>query len=162
MSPLRALALATAALVAAAPTPVAPAGPTAAPTHRAPSAGADGDAPAAPRSAIRTAARYEWNNARAGVPPAGLHCAHTTGATACFVEDGDVWWVRDTATDGASAVADWVTLGDDMSVERAGACVNSLGRGSWGSCDKNYPDDAHVVWQACVYDRSADRWVRCD
>lgn len=131
---------------------------------------------AAADSTITSINPYEWNTATAsGAPPAGLPCAVTTGARACFEKSGDRWWVLDTSSDGHSATASWTNwLGDyqnGYTVDyREGSCVNKLGSGRWGVCNKDYYEDTTphaygigslLAWQACVYDASAGTWHGC-
>lgn len=115
---------------------------------------------AAPASAIT----WEHDTATAGTPPSTKTCVSTSGAQACFHADGDVWWVNDTASNGYAAEARWYdlrgeTFTDDgtilFAVHRNGACVNGLGEGEWGKCDKDYDemmDD--LLWKACNVDSS--------
>ncbi len=112
-------------------------------------------------TASAAAVAVEFNRAVAsGPPPQTLACASTTGALACYQQDGDRWWVQDTASDGASAEAFWENRrnGD---LYRHGICRNSLGNGTWGVCNKNYYEDSTIFWTACVYDGSAGTYVGC-
>ncbi len=106
------------------------------------------------------AAVHEVNQAVAGSPPSGLPCVAMPGANACYQAYGDRWWVKDTASDGASAEAFWENRrnGD---LYRHGVCRNSLGNGTWGVCNKNYYEDSTIFWTACVYDGSAGTYVGC-
>lgn len=108
-----------------------------------------------------SAAEYELDIAKAGTPPSsGLNCRSITGARVCFEHYGDKWWVRDTASDGASAVVLWDNYRNG-SLYRQGECQNRLGSGNWGVCNKNYYEDSTLVWTVCVYDVSEGRLVRC-
>jgi hypothetical protein len=111
-------------------------------------------------SAAMAAPAYELNTAVAGTPPSGLSCVSATGVTICYEKDGDIWWVKDTKADSASAVADWLNYrnGD---LYRQGGCRNALGSGKWGYCNKNYYETSRLVARACVIDYSADYVVGC-
>ncbi|WP_051366338.1 hypothetical protein [Hamadaea tsunoensis] len=117
-------------------------------------------APAAASAAVTPEKDY----AVAGSPPAGLPCHTIAGATACYELSGDKWWVRDNENDGASAVADWLNY-QNGNLYRSGQCINALGHGKWGVCNKNYYESSRVVARTCVVDYSAggadcsDAWV---
>jgi hypothetical protein len=42
------------------------------------------------------------------------------------------------------------------SLYRSGMCVNSLGNGKWGQCNKNYYGNSVLNGFPCVWDRSED------
>jgi hypothetical protein len=120
------------------------------------------------------AATYEWNTATAGSPPSGMRCVSMTGAEACFEKNGDRWWVRDTASDSHSATASWendLFDGIQWRLYRQGSCVNKLGYGRWGACNKDYYESgstnelggkgSQLDWQACVYDSADGSWHGC-
>lgn len=115
------------------------------------------------------AASYEWNTASAGSPPSGMTCVSMTGAKACFEKYGDKWWVEDTSADGHSATAswqNWLNTSDRYYEYRTGSCVNKLGAGHWGVCNKDYYEDTSsrrslMKWQACVYDSADGTWHGC-
>jgi hypothetical protein len=120
------------------------------------------------------AAAYEWDTATAGSPPGGMTCVSMTGAEACFQKHDDRWWVRDTASDGHSATASWendVFDGIQWRMYRQGSCVNKLGYGQWGVCNKDYYESgstndlggkgSQLTWQACVYDSAGGTWHGC-
>ncbi|NUT18380.1 MAG: hypothetical protein HOV77_04285 [Hamadaea sp.] len=84
-----------------------------------------------------------------------IYCWSIAGAKACYEYDGDKWWVQDTASDGMSAVADWrnyLTANGDL--YRQGKCINSLGYGDWGVCNKNYYETSKLIMRVCVIDYS--------
>jgi hypothetical protein len=119
------------------------------------------------------ASAYEWDTAVTGTPPTfGSHaCVSMTGAKACFEKNGDKWWVLDTASDGHSATASWYNmLGPDVVTYRQGSCVNKLGKGQWGVCNKDYYEfdtanpygtGSYLYWEACVYDSADGSWHGC-
>ncbi|GIF10877.1 hypothetical protein Ate01nite_09090 [Actinoplanes teichomyceticus] len=76
------------------------------------------------------------------------------GATVYFVDNGDTWYVKDTAADGRSAVVLWENY---INFERAriGTCANKLGNGTWGKCAKDYAESSGIRAMACTYDFSA-------
>ncbi|GLW34281.1 hypothetical protein [Actinoplanes regularis] len=102
----------------------------------------------------------EWNTAVEGTPPSsGLNCVSTTGATACLEAYGDILWVKDTAADSASAVADWDNyVGGTLT--RWGYCRNSPGSGKWAYCNKNFTEGSELRLRAAVYDGSEGTWIR--
>jgi hypothetical protein len=69
------------------------------------------------------------------------------GAYACFKPYGDVLFIKDTRADGHAAVAEWGIVGN-----RWGSCVNTLGSGSWGKCNKNFPEGKFLDLSAARYD----------
>ncbi|EID52706.1 hypothetical protein [Saccharomonospora xinjiangensis] len=123
-------------------------------------ASAGQESPAAGEDRVSVNA-YELDLAVAGTPPSsGLVCKSVTGAYACFEHYGDKWWVKDTATDGASAVVIWDNYRNG-SLYRQGECQNRLGSGQWGVCNKNYYEDSTLDWVVCVFDVSEGRLIRC-
>jgi len=78
----------------------------------------------------------EVNQAAAVSGPSGDYVCVTpsTGVTVCFRPLGDDFFVKDTKADGYSAVAAWQMNGWEP---RTGSCVNSLGAGKWGWCNKD-------------------------
>jgi hypothetical protein len=123
-----------------------------------------------------SASAYEWDTAvAAGSPPSfsSSDCVSMTGVKACFEKHGDKWWVEDTKSDGHSATASWYNLlGVDIVTYRSGSCVNKLGTGKWGVCNKDYyemttpnPIDSrggsYLDWEACIYDSAAGTWHGC-
>lgn len=105
----------------------------------------------------------EWNVAVAGSLPSSVNtstdCVSITGSTVCYEAYGDRWWVKDTAADSASAVADWENIVSTTTDIRNGQCVNSLGNGKWGYCNKNYVENSILFVEAKVYDASEDEWL---
>ncbi|WP_051366337.1 hypothetical protein [Hamadaea tsunoensis] len=91
---------------------------------------------------------------------AAVYCYAITGAKVCYELAGDKWWVQDTANDSASAVADWRNyIGGTL--YRQGKCINSLGHGKWGLCNKNYYETSGLTVRACVIDYSAGDYTVC-
>lgn len=119
---------------------------------------------AAATAAAKPTVTYEWNTAVWGDPPSGLSCSVITGAAACYQRYGDKIWVKDTAKDGWSAVGAWrdyYNTGSQDVLHREGACVNKLGYGQWGVCDKNFPEGTDLLLKACRYDSHAGTWHGC-
>ncbi|MFC6019837.1 hypothetical protein ACFP2T_26985 [Plantactinospora solaniradicis] len=81
-------------------------------------------------------------------PTDGYECVEGTGVIACFRAYGDVFYVKDTKADGYSAVAEWHMLGF---ATRTGSCVNKLGEGEWGICNKNLTEGRELVLTAARY-----------
>ncbi|WP_019854254.1 hypothetical protein [Actinopolyspora mortivallis] len=108
--------------------------------------------------ATQAAPDYEWNKASPGTPPSGIPCSEPIpGAIACFEPYGDKYWVKDTVADGHSAAADWDNYRNG-NWYRQGGCVNSLGKGNWGVCNKNHYEDSTVVFRTAVYDAGTGTW----
>ncbi|GAB3799810.1 hypothetical protein GCM10027605_14140 [Micromonospora zhanjiangensis] len=94
----------------------------------------------------------ETNKAVSSGAPSGHYyeCRSVAGATACFMPYGDKFYVRDDSADGHSAAANWTFDGPDG--YRTGACVNQLGNGHWGVCNKDFAEGYSIrVWPA-VYE----------
>ncbi|GAB2964725.1 hypothetical protein [Saccharothrix stipae] len=96
-------------------------------------------------------ATYEVDYVVAGTPGAGATCfGGSNGAQVCYNPTGDRIWVHDTASDGASAVAQWQNyLDGDNTIHRHGECRNSLGAGSQGACNKNFQEGTRLYIRAC-------------
>ena len=115
-----------------------------------------------PASAVSRAvavgpSEYEVDQAVAGTPPSQLPCASAiVGAAACFDKAGDKIWVKDTAADGASAVFKWSALRNGA-LYRYGMCINSLGNGRWGVCNKNFVEGAAIKGYVCIWDRDVEQ-----
>jgi hypothetical protein len=121
------------------------------------------------------AASYEWDTATASSQPSGLSCEVMTGAEACYEANGDIFWVKDTKADGHSATASWYNHlwnGSQWVLYREGSCVNKLGAGHWGTCNKDfyessstnpygYTHGSELEWYACVYDSADGTWHGC-
>lgn len=107
-----------------------------------------------------SAATWERDVARAGTAPSTKTCVSTTGANACWHADGDVWWVKDTSGNGYAAEARWYEYttsdGTNYYLHRNGACVNGLGTGHWGACNKDYQESGMLLWKACNVSSSGD------
>lgn len=86
-------------------------------------------------------------------PTVPYSCNYWYGADVCFKADGDLIYVFDPTVDGKSAVAHW----HYGSYARWGSCVNKLGGGKWGICNKNFAEGTTVYFQSAVYDNG--NWV---
>ncbi|GLI00986.1 hypothetical protein [Phytohabitans aurantiacus] len=78
------------------------------------------------------------------------HCTSTGGATACFMPYGEKFFVKDTNADGHSAAASWLFDGPDG--YRLGTCVHQHGNGTWGICNKSFPEGWLINFRAAVYE----------
>lgn len=78
------------------------------------------------------------------------HCGSVSGATACFMPHGELFFVKDTRADGHSAAADWLFDGPDG--YRSGSCVNQHGNGSWAVCNKSFPEGWGIDFRPTVYE----------
>ncbi|MFF9771884.1 hypothetical protein ACF1GT_35840 [Streptomyces sp. NPDC014636] len=120
---------------------------------------------------------YEWDTAVSGSKPP-QDCLDgvvaMTGAKACFERYGDVLWVEDTAADGHSATNSWSNYLFDSSgnghLYRQGSCVNKLGAGHWGYCNKDFYENStptpygtgsEIDYAGCVYDSEDGTWHGC-
>jgi hypothetical protein len=108
----------------------------------------------APTATFATASDYwgdEVNYTAVSSGPPGTEgtdyfCNSITGAKVCFAPKGDYLYVRDISADTYAAVAEW-TIG-----QRNGVCVNNLGSGTWGRCDKDFAEgNAYVTFRAARY-----------
>jgi hypothetical protein len=117
------------------------------------------------------AAERELDYAVRGTLPPGeeLTCRATSEPATievCYEKNGDRWWVLDLEADGNSALVYWFNYrGGGATPYREGFCVNSLGKGVWGRCDKNYYEDSELEAYPCVWDRSSggiDDEARCN
>ncbi|NYI03809.1 hypothetical protein [Allostreptomyces psammosilenae] len=86
----------------------------------------------------------------------GVLCAQITGATVCFESSGDDFHVYDSATDGASARANWYVDYDRETPH----CTNSNGSGTWHECTYDMREGATVCFRPEVYDASEGRLIR--
>ncbi|MEV4755583.1 hypothetical protein AB0J86_10800 [Micromonospora sp. NPDC049559] len=96
-------------------------------------------------------------------PVGTYYCTYTsyTGARVCFQPYGDLVYVKDTNADGYAAVGEWI--GDGFS--RTGSCVNKLGNGNWGVCNKDFPENQGLYITGARYssgnpvDSGGSTWV---
>jgi hypothetical protein len=124
-----------------------------------------------------SAASEHQNGTRTSAPSNPTYCANEdiTGnaARACWVADGDVWYVQDTKADDHSASVLWEDWACNDSgsfpcndLRREGICRNTLGSGTWAKCDKDYPEADAVAFKAAqtegwtVLD-ATPLWVSC-
>lgn len=85
--------------------------------------------------------------ATAGTPTNTNYCVSVSGADACFQPYGDLIWVRDTASDGHPAYADWendLWSGSAWIAAYASTCESTLGAGRWGYCDEEFFEDSQA------------------
>jgi hypothetical protein len=107
------------------------------------------------------AADRELDFAVRGTLPSGelLTCRATSEPATvevCYEKNGDRWWVLDLESDGASALVFWFNYrGSGANPYREGFCVNSLGEGVWGQCDKNYYENSGLEGYPCIWDRGS-------
>jgi hypothetical protein len=95
--------------------------------------------------------------------PAGLTCLHDARAEGCFDPDGDIFYVVDTDSDGASAVLHWQEKPNvQTNPDRDGECISSLGSGVVGECNKNLPENRQVSWYMTAEDLSTGKTVWSD
>jgi hypothetical protein len=102
----------------------------------------------------------EYDNAvRTSAPTNPTYCVYdkiypVATARACWVANGDIWYVHDLEADGRSAIVvweDWVCGGSGFCevIYRQGVCRNPHGKGTWAKCNKDYSEtDSHVFYFA--------------
>ncbi|GHH36964.1 hypothetical protein [Lentzea cavernae] len=93
-------------------------------------------------------------------PRSQLTCHSYTAVEICYEKGGDHWWVQDQDSDGASAGVYWENIRNG-SLYRNGTCITSLGKGSWGQCNKNYYEDSVLNGWPCTWDRGAGGDIEC-
>ncbi|GAA3254328.1 hypothetical protein ACFO1B_51335 [Dactylosporangium siamense] len=76
-------------------------------------------------------------------------CVDHTGVNVCFKPYGDELYVRDLRADGYAAVLEWNMPENG----RRGSCVNNLGSGTWGLCNKDFPEFTRIYFNAARYNR---------
>jgi hypothetical protein len=83
-------------------------------------------------------------------------CVVNSNSHACGIFDpsGDHFYIGDASADGHSAAIYWHNYlnSTTSTVYRLGACVNSLGNGKLGNCNKNFYEGSTVEWKVCLYD----------
>lgn len=97
----------------------------------------------------------ETDYATASSAPGDYHhvCTSIEEGKICYQPYGDKWYVYDKAADGNSVAANW----NDDGSGRSGACVNKLGAGRWGVCNKNYTEGNDLYFRVGVYNNG--NWV---
>jgi hypothetical protein len=73
------------------------------------------------------------------------------GSAMCFQPDGDYLYVYDGNDDGYSTAVEWKIPDPNSTEDRSGSCVNKLGHGNWGVCNKDFPEDKAVYIRLSVY-----------
>jgi len=118
------------------------------------------------QSGAASVSPYEWNIAKSTRTIGGRVCptfvvGSRPRAIACFKRDGDKLYVMDTGpADGLSATGVWKNyVGGKL--HRQGACVNKLGTGHWGLCDKNFKEGSTIRLYACNYNSGNNTWHGC-
>ena len=111
---------------------------------------------------VSAAADLERDFAVAGTlpPRSQLVCDSYVAVEICYQKSGDKWWVQDQDSDRASAGVYWQNIRNG-SLYRHGHCITSLGKGNWGSCNKNYYEGSVVNGFPCVWDRNAGSNIIC-
>jgi hypothetical protein len=99
------------------------------------------------------------NNGRRVGAPANVRCtSNGLGAVACFRSRGDRIYVKDTLTDGRSAIAVWSHYLGPGSY-RKGWCRNTHGAGTWALCNKELKENSYFEWWAVEYDGDSGEWL---
>jgi hypothetical protein len=118
-------------------------------------------APTASAEGTEIAAERELDFAVRGTLPPGheLTCRavqEPAPLEVCYEKNGDRWWVLDLRADGASALVYWFNYrGPGATPYREGFCVNSLGEGVWGQCNKDYYENSDLEGYGCTWDRDS-------
>ena len=87
-----------------------------------------------------------------GAPPASAGCVSTTGVTACFAAGGDLIYVKDTVADGDGVQGHWQNYTGGTEPYRTGVCLNGLGYGHWGVCNKDFIEGSEIELRAEKWD----------
>ena len=90
---------------------------------------------------------------------AGPCSAKLVAGYGCYATYGDIWWVYDTKSDSHSAVVFWEV--GSGSGKRVGQCVNSLGVGHTGTCNKNYTEGLTGRAKVCIEDSDTKKVWEC-
>lgn len=106
-----------------------------------------GQAEATPAASVESAkpvspAELEVDVATQGSPSGDVSykCVTTPNAKVCFQPYGDYLFAYDRKKDGYSATVDW-----DIPGTRQGQCINKLGAGNWGYCNKDFPENRQIT-----------------
>jgi hypothetical protein len=101
--------------------------------------------------------------ATADSPPDTAPCLGMAGVNTCFEVNGDRFWVDDTASDGASAVAQWaVYRKGDGALVNSGQCNQSGGASAgWSKCNHDFTEGNTVFWRPCLWNQSESDWMSC-
>jgi hypothetical protein len=70
----------------------------------------------------------------------------------CFEKDGDIFWIKDKAADGRSAMVKF----NISTTDRRGSCRNPYGVGSWAYCDYNFLEGHGVSFQGYTLDHEGN------
>jgi hypothetical protein len=72
-----------------------------------------------------------------------------------FMPQGDYFRITDTLPDGHSAAIYWhnYLASAPNTLYRWGSCVNSLGDGKKGQCNKNFQEGSTIEYKVCAYER---------
>ncbi|MFI5932912.1 hypothetical protein [Actinoplanes sp. NPDC051494] len=107
---------------------------------------------AAPASAAHA---FEADKAVAtsAIPPVCIGLG-SPGGCGFFVSDGDHFFVKDSLSDGHSAAIYWhkYLASSPNTLYRWGSCVNSLGSGKMGQCNKNFTEGSKVEYKICTFE----------
>lgn len=79
-------------------------------------------------------------------------CASHTNVIVCVMPYGDKIYVADLKKDDYAAVAEWMVETEPDPSIRFGSCVNKLGGGKWGLCNKNFPENRIAYVRGARYD----------
>lgn len=95
----------------------------------------------------------ETNYAQPSGGPTGSYACNTwhPDVIVCFRPNGDDIFVLDDRADGHSAVGEW-RLDSTGSHRRTGSCVNQLGKGHWGFCNKDFVEGLRFVYNGARYE----------
>jgi hypothetical protein len=98
----------------------------------------------------------ETNYAVATSAPTGADgvdyfCASHTYVIVCVMPYGDKIYVADLKKDDYAAVAEWMVETEPDPSIRSGSCVSKLGGGTWGLCNKNFPENRTAYVRGARY-----------
>jgi len=95
---------------------------------------------------------FEFNHA-VSTTKDGCFIYQTPVGCGDFDSRGDYFLVKDTLPDGHSAAIYWHNyLPGSTALYRWGSCVNSLGNGQKGQCNKNFQEGSKIEYKVCAFE----------
>jgi hypothetical protein len=90
-------------------------------------------------------------SAPTGADGVDYFCASHTYVIVCVMPYGDKIYVADLKKDNYAAVAEWMVETEPDPTIRYGSCVSKLGGGTWGLCNKNFPENRTAYVRGARY-----------
>ncbi|MFI5932913.1 hypothetical protein [Actinoplanes sp. NPDC051494] len=103
---------------------------------------------------------FEFNTASSSSWTGSDWCDYTGdgySGIGCFDSVGDHFRIQDAYADGHSTAVYWhnYLAGSPNTLYRWGSCVNSLGAGRIGACNKNFTEGSKIEFKVCLYDNNS-------